>query len=846
MSLASPNRAWTIVTAVLIGGFAAKPLPASDLKTWRLLSDSPPFPLALGVPMGVLDPLRNRVLALDLDLGSQPVEVHAFDLAQSRWSILQAAGAPQTRPYIGSVVYDPPRDRLLLVGGYAFQGMQTWALTLSGVPTWQILGTTGAPPARYGHSTIYDPIHDSVVMFGGNDDSYPSNYLSEVWSLSLASGTWSQLSPSGAAPPGREGHGAIYDPAGQRMIVFGGHCECGTRVLRNDTWQLNLVGPPVWSELVTTGPLPGARSAFGTVYDPVRHRMLVHGGINDQSGVEPDNLWALSLDGTQAWTQIVTEDTLHGRSYPVDVYDPDSDRLVACGGGGLPQTSELSLSAPIRWNAVLPPVPLPSPGPRRDHAVVRDIRRDRFLVVGGQFSPVDSTRWGFDPEGPSHWMPTRAPNAPQIWFDFDYPNATVYDSLGDRIIMFDGSQAWSSPAVNAKEWSPLGPRVSSVGLGPATVALGAAVALDVRRNRLIVSGGWVPYPHSAGFSQNGVWALSLGSDPTWSLLGVLPQVSTAHVAYYDPMRDRLIVFGGFQVNDLPRSHHSLGAVTWSTPLDSTLQWTEFRSPTVPWPPAPPDAHVAFDAGQARLFVATDSTLWTRGAYETGPWTQFEFTSPGPVTSSAIAYDATRDQVLALFAPSAGSTDVQAWAVAVGPLSVSLLAAKRSDDAITLDWRSVTAIGHVTTVERQEEGFEWEALGPLDFGSDGLARFTDHGIRPAHDYRYRVSVVDGASVWLSDPILAADPSSLQLALFGARPNPARGSAVVAFSLPSAAPTRLEVFDIRGRRCLSRDVGSFGPGRHSLRLDGSNSWRPGVYYVQLKSANGAHTTKFVLMK
>ena len=112
--------------------------------------------------------------------------------------------------------------------------------------------------------------------------------------------------------------------------------------------------------------------------------------------------------------------------------------------------------------------------------------------------------------------------------------------------------------------------------------------------------------------------------------------------------------------------------------------------------------------------------------------------------------------------------------------------------------------------------------------------------------YRVSVADGPSMWHSDPILVADPASLRLALLGARPNPAVGKILLTFSLPGAGPARLEIFDICGRRCLSRDVGSFGPGKHSIPLEGSAAWRPGVYCAQLKRGGDTRTTRFVLMR
>src|SRR5262249_4904307 len=50
--------------------------------------------------------------------------------------------------------------------------------------------------------------------------------------LSLGSSEWGLLEPSGTSPDGSSGHSAVYDPIGDRMLVFGGHG------VSNDLWAL--------------------------------------------------------------------------------------------------------------------------------------------------------------------------------------------------------------------------------------------------------------------------------------------------------------------------------------------------------------------------------------------------------------------------------------------------------------------------------------------------------------------------------------------------------------------------------------------------------------------------------
>src|SRR5262249_50616094 len=95
--------------------------------------------------------------------------------------------------------------------------------------TWDKLSLCG----RIGSSAIYDPVRDRMVVFGGQAQG--NLYLNDVWALSLA-GTpaWTALTPTGTPPSGRTGHTAIYDPVRDRMVVFGG--AVGDNQFLNEVW----------------------------------------------------------------------------------------------------------------------------------------------------------------------------------------------------------------------------------------------------------------------------------------------------------------------------------------------------------------------------------------------------------------------------------------------------------------------------------------------------------------------------------------------------------------------------------------------------------------------------------
>jgi hypothetical protein len=169
---------------------------------------------------------------------------------------------------------------------------------LGGTPTWNQLSPTGTPPGTSeGHTAVYDPSSNRMVVFGGTIGGSSSN---EVWVLSNANGqggtpTWTQLSASGTLPPGRNGSSAVYDPTTNRMTIFGGG---NATDIFGDVWVLSnangLGGTPAWTQL---GPFPffaEARDSHTAVYNPNTNKMTVFGGAIGFADQTVNDVWILS------------------------------------------------------------------------------------------------------------------------------------------------------------------------------------------------------------------------------------------------------------------------------------------------------------------------------------------------------------------------------------------------------------------------------------------------------------------------------------------------------------------------------------------------------------------------
>lgn len=319
-------RAATAQDVVARGDGALEPASSRFTPRWTAMASGPPLPAGRHVHTLTYDVAGDRAILFGGFAGGAPFsDVWMLTLGENAaWTQIFPTGAAPTGRRGHSSIYDSARGRVVVFGGYdgAYRN-DTWQLSLGAAPAWTPLATTGNPPLSYWHSAIYDPARDAMVVFAGNGGA--TGIRNDVWVLSFATMNWEQMMPAGILPAPRFGHSAVFDPTTERMIVFGGHRD-GVG-FRNDAWALSLTDA-AWSEL-NADVAPAPREGAPAIHDPVEKRLVVFGGW-DGSTTRNDT-WALATSSSE-WTELPLSGLPPIRSGAASIYDPLRDRMVVFGG----------------------------------------------------------------------------------------------------------------------------------------------------------------------------------------------------------------------------------------------------------------------------------------------------------------------------------------------------------------------------------------------------------------------------------------------------------------------------------------------------------------------------------
>jgi hypothetical protein len=383
---------------------------------------------------------------------------------------------------------------------------------------------------------------------------------------------------------------AIYDPAGQRMLL--------TRAPSNFVWSLPFTGPNAntWSLLADQGdPAPAIiRSA---AYDSRRRHMIVLAEPPAFPGVHAPALYALDLTADPAaWHPLGGQLPPAADLGAFVFYDANGDRLIMVGGTGLAFTASASSAA--SWTQLHTIGPRPIVTRFDKDSAVFDAEGERVIYLSAETSvfalSIGAGRWDPLPD-----LPARTAEH----------HAAVYDPPNRRVVVFGGEGAWALSLTSTPTWSQVQATIE-----PA-YRFGEAAIYDSDRARMVIAGGMVFDSMRPIFLEalHDAWALSLTSTPAWSVVvpndlrpsyAVLPRGTTA----YDSARNELIVVPS-EYGVVP--DETLAFRAWRLSLTATPAWSPIQTSTSPAAPRVLEAFASVGTSDQLLYVGADHPdTWT--------------------------------------------------------------------------------------------------------------------------------------------------------------------------------------------------------------------------------------------
>ena len=492
----------------------------------RLALERPDF-LAASAHRAVWDPTSGQMLVVD----GTANRVWSYRSADNTWTdrTVSGLGPPLREDF--SALWDPTQNgRLLLFGGYGQNGYldDLWGYRPEG--GWARLSPTGAsPPGRVRHTAVWDSRGGQMLIFGG----YRDGSLDDLWSYRPADNTWRRLFPAGPLPPARDRHSAVWHESAGRMLIFGG--SRGDPLA--DLWSYDPASN-AWAELTPRKSGPPTHFEHGAVWDPVAGQMLVFGGYGGRGG---DDLWSYQ-PATGAWRKLRPWGTPPPARGAFSIaWDSAAARMLVVSAylGG--RANDLWAYRPAS-NAWLQPGPSrPIPSARQQHAAAWNPRDGGMLLFGGYRSGAEflNDLWSYRPATRS-WIPLAPSGTPP---SARSGHSAVWDNTANRLLIFGGyglegyrADLWSyRPDTNT--WEELG----RTGPRPPPREEHSAV-WDAAGGQMLVYGG-----AREGRTVDDLWAYGSTTD-SWVELdpeGDWPAARFRHTAVWDATDGRMLVFAGY-------------------------------------------------------------------------------------------------------------------------------------------------------------------------------------------------------------------------------------------------------------------------------------------------------------
>jgi hypothetical protein len=472
------------------------------------------------------------VISADWNTGASALKLPETNI----WAVaetLTTGTCPSVREQ-HSAIWNPISNTMIIWGGLDAAGtpLNTGGVYSPTANTWGTAPTTtGAPTGRWGHSAIWT---GSKMIIWGGEASAPPYFRNTGGVYDPAANAWvttgyTNLINGTGAPTARRSHSAVW--TGTKMIVWGGY-DGGTTNRYNDGGVYD-PATDSWTPMTTTN-APTIRSNHIAVWTGTR--MIVWGGFDNVTPrLDDGGVYDPSTDSWSALTQGGTPPTaryMHSAIWT-------GSKMIVWGGfdTAVTQTGGVYNPATNSWGTV--PSIIGAPTARYGQSAVWT--GTRMIIWGGwQLSTRVKTGGMYDPDADIWGFTTTTTSAPTA----RSMHTAVWNPISQTMIVWGGydtavtkSGGQYYPATNS--WgaaTPTSGNCPTARQGPSAVWTGS---------KMIVWGGWGPNPLNTG----GVYDPVLNTWTTVTTTGAPATGRYYHSAVWtgsgpESWRNKMIIWGG--------------------------------------------------------------------------------------------------------------------------------------------------------------------------------------------------------------------------------------------------------------------------------------------------------------
>jgi len=296
---------------------------------------------------------------------------------------------------------------------------------------WTMLDVN-SPNMRSGYAMAYDTDQQKIIAYGGRTGFDDFDNINETWAFDYKSGLWENLEPANT-PVWRSMHSMVYDPIGNRTLMFGGN---DFNRAFNDLWEFDY-GLNTWREL-TPANSPDPRQMHGMVFNPDRGSVILVGGRRTNGGAHFDDTWEF-VSSTNTWAKLDATNAPPVSDHINLAYYQSVQKMILFVGPDAYVLGNGQVRPPSTWAydfSTRTWVDLNTPTlPQADHSsLTYDQHRDKLVLFGNSSTEDGMFTWEFD-WTEANWTEITPDAFPDIYIEHD---AMVYLADHNVFVQYGG------------------------------------------------------------------------------------------------------------------------------------------------------------------------------------------------------------------------------------------------------------------------------------------------------------------------------------------------------------------------------------------------------------------------